>query len=57
LDTIEDLREDRVVKIEHQDTEGAALFGSQTPCRGVGSVPQLLSSAFNPDATGVTDFG
>jgi hypothetical protein len=57
LNAIEDLGENRIVKIEHEDAEGATFFGRQTPRCGVGSIAKLRGSSFNPGATGVTDFG
>jgi hypothetical protein len=57
LDTIEDLGENGVVKIEHKDTECATFFGRQTSGGGIGSIPQLLSGAFNALPAGITDFG
>jgi hypothetical protein len=56
LNTIEDLGENRVVEIEHKDTEGATFFGRQTSGGGIGSIPQLLSGAFDTLPAGVTDF-
>jgi hypothetical protein len=56
LNTIEDLGENRVVKIEHEDAEGATLFGRQTPRCGVGSIAQLRSGAFDTLPAGITDF-
>jgi hypothetical protein len=56
LNTIEDLGENRVVEIEHKDTEGATFFGRQTSGGGIGSIPQLLGSAFDTLPAGVTDF-
>jgi hypothetical protein len=56
LDTIEDLGENRVVEIEHEHTEGATFFGRQTSGGGIGSIPQLLSGAFDTLPAGITDF-